>query len=391
MKKTIFITLIILSVFFTSCLGPKIVTRNVNEGSFKEKNLTFRENFTAPGFQRFSIAIIPDVQGYTHFSAQDWRDPDLKYGYIFARQTKFIADHSKQNGGDFSCAIQVGDLVHEKGSLKSEWQIAEACMSNLIDQIPFIVVPGNHDYDKWVEGNVIDGSKNYNKYFGPESKFFKDKKWYGGSSAQGRNSWITFNACGYDFLVLGMEIHPSDESLEWAQKIIDEHKGWPTIYVTHEYLSINSRAENEPLRNANYMGAGTRLLFDHNSPEEVWKKFISNNNQIFLTVCGHSSYRESGSALRIDKNKFNNTTYSILSDYQDTYDYLPRNSYRATFLQFCGDGWLTILDFDLDERYIYVHTYSTEFDEFRTDNYAELALPIDWEWDNRFTKEIDAK
>ena len=59
----------------------------------------------------------------------------------------------------------------------------------------------------------------------------------------------------------------------------------------------------------------------------------------------------------------------------------------ATFLQFCGDGWMTILDFDLDVNEMYVHTYSTEFDEFRTDNYAELTLPIDWAWNERFYKE----
>ena len=47
---------------------------------------------------------------------------------------------------------------------------------------------------------------------------------------------------------------------------------------------------------------------------------------------------------------------------------------------------MTILDFDLDVNEMYVHTYSTEFDEFRTDNYAELTLPLDWDWEERFYK-----
>ena len=373
------------SLFLVSCVGTRTIKNNAAAGTIKEKQLIFRENFTYPGQNRFSIAVIPDVQGYTHFSAQDWKDPDLKYGYIFYRQTKFIAANSVKNGGDFSCAIQVGDLVHEKGNLRSEWELAELCMENLIDEIPFLVVPGNHDYDKWVKGNNVDGSDTYNYYFGPESKFFKDKEWYGDSFENGRNSWITFEACGYNFLVLGLEILPSKQSLQWAQKVIDEHKGWPTVYVTHEFISVAHREENESLKNANYTSVSSRELFEHTSPLEVWQSFISKNDQIFMVLCGHSSSESSGSALRIDTNDYGNTTYTILSDYQDACSYLSRNAYEPYFLQFCGDGWMTILDFDLDKKEIYVHTYSTEFDEFRTDNYADLTLPIDWNWDERFS------
>lgn len=386
MKKNIFI-LIISSLFsLFSCQGTRTVRTNVLNKDLKYKDLSFRENFTSPDTNRFSIAIIPDVQGYTHFSAQDWLDPDLKYGYIFARQTQFIADHSVKNGGDFCCAIQVGDLVHEKGNLKSEWEIADACMSSLIDQLPLLIVPGNHDYDKWVKENNIDGSKSYNYYFGPESKYFKNKSWYGGSSADGRNSWITFNACGYNFLVIGLEILPSKQSLDWAQQVIDDHKGWPTIYVNHEIISVGFREPDGPLENASYTSVASREIFEHTAPQDVWEEFISTNDQIFLAVCGHISSMESGSGLRIDTNKFNHTTYTILSDYQDTRSYLARNAYEPHFLQFCGDGWMTILDFDLDVNEMYVHTYSTEFDEFRTDNYAELTLPLDWDWEERFYK-----
>lgn len=395
MKKLIYIFTFLSLILLMSCQGTKTVTINVRNGNVKKHNLVFRENFTSPDKNRFSIAIIPDVQGYTHFSAQDWRDPDLKYGYIFSRQTQFIAEHSVKNGGDFSCAIQVGDLVHEKGNLKSEWEIAQACMSNLIDQLPLLIVPGNHDYDKWVKGNNIDGSSSYNFYFGPDSVFFKNKEWYGGSSADGRNSWITFSACGYNFLVIGLEILPSKQSLEWAQQVINEHKGWPTIYVNHEILKVSHREPDEPLENAEYTSTRSREIFEHTSPEDVWNEFISTNDQIFLAICGHSSSMTSGSALRIDTNVYNHTTYTILSDYQDTRSYLSRNAYEPYFLQFCGDGWMTILDFDLDENEMYVHTYSTEFDEFRTDNYAELTLPIDWDWNLRFYKEafdsVDAK
>ena len=387
MKKFIPFVIIVILFSLISCIGPKTVTKNVRNGTYKQKELSFRENFTSPDLQRFSIAIIPDSQGYAHFSAQDWIDSNLKYGYIFARQTQFIADHSVKNGGDFSCAIHVGDLVHEKSNMKSEWLIADSCMSNLIDQLPLLIVPGNHDYDKWVKDNNIDGSTTYNSYFGPESKYFKNKEWYGGSSAEGRNSWITFKACGYDFLVLGLEINPSKESLEWAQNVIDNHKGWPTIYVTHENIGLLYRNAGEPLMNAPYLSVSSREIFNHTSPEEVFKQFISKNNQIFMTICGHISADDCGSSLRIDKNNYNNTVYSILSDYQNTRSYLARNAYEPYFLQFCGDGWMTILDFDLDENEIHVHTYSTEFDEFRTDNYAELTLPIDWAWNERFYKE----
>lgn len=390
-KNKIFQIIIIFSFcfFLSSCLGIKSLQKDLENKNVIEKNLEFRENFTKQGENKFSIAVIPDVQCYTHILAQnfDYNHKELKYGYIFYRQTKFIAEHSVKNGGDFSVAIQVGDLVHQKGNLTSEWQIASLCMENLIDEIPFLVVPGNHDYDRWIKHtSMVDGSDTYNYYFGPESKFFKEKEWYRGSSANGRNSWITFEACGYTFLVIGLEILPSDESLDWAQSVIDAHKNLPTIYVTHEFISAGERDVDAPLRNEKFTSTTTRKEFPHNSPQEVWRKFISKNNQIFMILCGHISNRKTGSGLRIDKNSNRNTVYTILSDYQSAKNYLPKNGFKPLFYQPCGDGWMTILDFDLDSKNIFVHTYSTEFDEFRTDNYAELTLPIDWNWEERFSK-----
>lgn len=377
----------IVCCWFMSCITEGSVRRELSV--VPEKKLEFRDNFiqNQEENKRFSIAIIPDSQGYCHYAPQHFSFLSYPESYceIFYRQTKFIAEHSIQNGGDFSFAIHVGDLIHDAMKLKGEWLMADLCMKNLKDQIPFLVVPGNHDYDKKLsKSTTIDGSAAYNSYFGPDSEYFKGKKWYGGSSAEGRNSYATFEACGYKFLVLGLEIDPSDTSLEWAQDVIDQHKGWPTIYVTREFLHATRRKDGEKWKNARYVNDDSRKDLPHNSPLDQWKKFISKNDQIFMVVCGHSSLKDCGSALRVDKNANGNTTYSILSDYQDADTYMERNGYHPSVNIFCGDGWMTILDFDLDKKNIHLSTYSTEFDEYRYDNYADLDLPINWDWDKRF-------
>src|SRR3546814_15238912 len=78
--------------------------------------------------------------------------------------------------------------------------------------------PGNHDYDNysWWEGEngpgasrSLSGGRVWELYFGPLSRHFADKPWYGGAFNPGLNSYQYFTGGGKRFLPLSLEMLPT--------------------------------------------------------------------------------------------------------------------------------------------------------------------------------------
>jgi hypothetical protein len=279
----------------------------------------------------------------------------------------------------------VGDIVGHHKKRKVEWKLADKALKQMIDVLPYGFVPGNHDYDyskkRKDKTYQIYGTKTYSSYFGPRSKYFQNKEWYGGASPNSRNSYAYFEGAGQKFMFLGLEIEPSNETILWAQKILDENKNIPTICVTHEYISSTKKDEN---LNSIYLNDSSRVGFDRNTPKQLWEKLISKNNQIFLVLCGHHFNKLKAEGLRTDINDDGYKVYSMLTDYQGRTATLPKftNKDRAG-----GDGWLRLLHFDLEKKTITAETYSTELEIYEKDENSFFTLNMDWDWEKRFSKE----
>ena len=121
----------------------------------------------------FCIAVIPDTQNYTNYSTN--KDSSSSYSInqadFFYNQMQYIANNSIKNGGNIGFAVHVGDHVSHWGKHLSEWERADKGMRILNDIVPFIVVPGNHDYDEVYSAdggsnNRIKGNILFSKYFG---------------------------------------------------------------------------------------------------------------------------------------------------------------------------------------------------------------------------------
>ena len=130
------------------------------------------------------------------------------------------------------------------------------------------------------------------------------------------NSYAIYKSQEIELLFIGLELEPSAQALDWAQKVIDENKNIPTIIVTHEY--INVRYDSLNLGNAAFTNYNYRKLegSNYNTTEEVYNKFISKNNQVFLVLCGHAFKGKHGEGVRTDINDYGNKVYSLLQDYQ---------------------------------------------------------------------------
>lgn len=323
--------------------------------------------------EKFTVAVLPDTQNYA-----DATLPQPRGVETFVQQMQYLVDTREEKNIVF--ATFVGDIVQhgdgqfrtkaEEGAsepfrywdTRAEWDYANRAISVLSrSPIPFGMSPGNHDYDNfsWWDGEGSPGASRplstgrvWELYFGPDSRHFAGKPWYGGSFKQGLNSYQYFTGGDKRFLHLSLEMEPTPAALDWAQKVIDDNPGLPVIVTTHEWLSPGTQQRSNAWKHY-FEGS------DHLPPDEVWNRFIRKNSAIFLILSGHNftptrNGMSDGENLRIDKNDAGYPVYQVLQDYQGNTvgpDGQPGSANG-------GAGWLRFIEFDTDTRKMHFYTWS---------------------------------
>lgn len=332
--------------------------------------------------EKFTVAVIPDTQNYSDASLPQPRGVET-----FVKQMQYIVDKKEEKNLAF--VAFVGDIVqHGDGQFRtkapngaegeyvywdtrSEWDNANRAVSVLSRaNIPFGMAPGNHDYDSfsWWAGENSPGvsrplrsGRVWQLYFGPESRHFANKQWYGGSFNYGMNSYQFFTGGDQRYLHLSMEMDPTPRALAWAQSVIDANPNVPVMISTHEWLMPVPLAEsNRPSGlDAYFKGA------DNLSPDDIWDRFVRKNPTIFMILSGHhwvptKEGVSQGENLRVDKNDAGYPVYQILQDYQGNTIGPDGNPGSANG----GAGWTRFMEFDIEKRKIRVYTYSPLLDRY---------------------------
>ncbi|VCU68523.1 hypothetical protein PIGHUM_00577 [Pigmentiphaga humi] len=319
--------------------------------------------------ETFTIAVIPDTQNYSDITLAQPRGAQT-----FAMQMQYLVDQREEKRLVF--ATFVGDIVqHGDGRFRTkadgqfvhwdsraEWDHANRAVAILSrSPIPFGMSPGNHDYDNysWWNGpggpgpaRPLSGGRAWDFYFGPQSRHFAGKPWYGGSFNQGLNSYQRFTGGERRFLHLSLEMQPPPAALAWAQAVIDDHPGLPVIVTTHEWLSPGKteRSNGYP----SYFAGSNHL-----PPDQVWERFVRRNPAIFLILSGHNwtptvNGVSQGQNLRVDRNDAGYPVYQVLQDYQGNTIGPDGKAGSANG----GAGWLRFIEFDTDRRKLRFYTYS---------------------------------
>ena len=317
---------------------------------------------SADANNQFTIAVIPDTQNYC-----DIASPQPASSHIYQGEMRYLTNQMTAQNIVF--VTHMGDVVQHGDLYDDEWRHAKRAMDILAAAgLPFAMTPGNHDYDNYSHptGNrPLKGANKWNQYFGPNSSYFSGKSWFGGAfsdpASSGVSSYQTFNAGGKTFLHISLEMEASDSTLAWATGVITNHSGMPTLVSTHEYLSYQNDANGVAMRLQDGYMSGEA----NNQAQAVWDKFISQNDQIFLVLCGHNwsstvNGVSDGENLRVDNNAFGHPVYQVLNDYQgNTFD---SNGTPGIFTG--GAGWLRLMTFDTQDRTIHFKTYSSELNEY---------------------------
>ncbi len=305
---------------------------------------------------RFTFAVLPDTQFYSRYSADQFLP---RYGSDpYRTQTAWLAENADDLHIPF--VAHLGDVV-DRVTVPGEWEAADVAMENLENaDVPYSILAGNHDVrnsDDSLDDTDYDLTQEpYMQWFGTERAASQSS--YGGSDATGFSQYHVFEAEGQQFLVLALPWRASDETIAWAQGVLDAHPTLPTIFTTHSLLNV------EP---------------DGISPREteygleLWDKLIRSNDQIFLTLNGHFH----GSTQLTKTNDAGHPVHQILMDYQMAYE--------------GGNGYLGLFEFDLTNGSIAVQTGSpwvvskpqellTSYDQaFLEEPHQQFTIDIDFE------------
>ena len=309
----------------------------------------------------------------------------IQGGNVFRNNMQWVADHYTDHNIRF--VTQVGDIV-EYGMYGrpntpapthhnvQEWQRADYAMS-VLDATPvgWGTAVGNHELDWvdvrpglvpssnwWADTNPgtptpDSGFEAWKSYFGPATTGrFDDMSQFGGAAPNDLDSYYLYGGGGRQYLHLHLQFDVPDESLNWAQGVIDAHPGVATIITTHVFEGTSFGPPNNP-----YLSGPGR-----NSANEVWDQLITGNDQIFMVLSGHT-----GQA--IDQTRFNdagNEVFTIVQDYAG-YD-------RSGTIE----GYIRLYEFDEANGVIHVQTYSPTLDTYLTGSAHQFDLVL--EFDERF-------
>lgn len=225
----------------------------------------------------------------------------------------------------------LGDIVEHlymsEGNLAVEWQIAREAIGKLDGVIPYSLIRGNHD-----------ASNFFNETFGTDTYLSGVDGTYDGKI---ENTYRTFVAGNYQYLLLTLDFEPSAEVLAWANEVVEAFPNHRVIVTTHSFI--------------HHDGDYT----DNCQP--IWDDFASKHANIMMVLCGHVGW-DHIEKFQLQGEKGNTVTQMLINpQYIDKF-------YGPT-------GLVAMLYFDETGENIQVRYYSTVRNQyFNAYNQFDLNL-----------------
>ncbi len=290
--------------------------KDLSSGGYRIESLqTWIDTKEPVGDYAYSMCVIGDTQKVVY------NDPE-KLSSIY----DWILDN--QDEKKIKYVFGLGDITDKNTA--AEWLCAKNQISRLDGKVPYSLVRGNHD-----------GSANYNSYLGTAEY----KESIGGSYAPGKieNTWREFVAGGVPYLNITLDYGASDVVLNWAANVIKEHPEHRVIISTHAYLFRDGTTlDVGDVCPPNASGANDGKK---NNGDQMWDKFISQHENIFLVLSGHDPCDDIIATQT--KGVHGNTVTQFLIDPQGV-----DSAQGAT-------GMIAMLYFSEDGEHITVENYST--------------------------------
>ena len=198
-----------------------------------------------------------------------------------------IANKEERN---LQSMFYMGDLTDGRnGSPQDElvdmWTNVSTAMSEMDGKVPYVFVPGNHDYKD--DSNYRDLTM-FNEYY-PYSKYSQYEHFEGAyQEGQIQNTYYTFEVSGIKYLVLALEFGPEKVVMEWAETVLDAYSDHRAIVITHGFLD----GAGELYDDGKYLSAfwyfSRKQFTTAVSSKYMWEDYLSNHENVFMILSGHS-------------------------------------------------------------------------------------------------------
>ena len=300
----------------------------------------------------YEIAVFPDIQNM------------IRYREAYSRSMfQWLADSADYY--NIKALIQVGDITD--WNTLEEWDTLQnqlGIFTSAQPDIPYIFVPGNHDYGNGFNPAFRDAT-NYNNNLGVAH--YTGKPWYMGSmnGTTNENFWIKFDVGSRKYAVIGLEFIPRDSAVNWANNITDSlWQADPTrevMVVTHAHISQQGElATDTAVYSSNYYG-----MTADNSGQELWDKYLKLHPNIRWVFSGHflipDTWAKRGLQDRITSSGVNgNLVHQIFVNYQDDNNW--------------GDGYFMRMKFYPDSSDVDIRFWSSYY---LNDDTTNLGYSID--------------
>ncbi|MBR3593938.1 MAG: metallophosphoesterase, partial [Clostridia bacterium] len=253
----------------------------------------------------YSFIVLPDEQNVAAY-----------YPTYYSEITQWIVDNKETY--NIQGVMSVGDVTNS--AIYNEWSVAYDAYKLLEDAgIPFVMAPGNHDYDggtsKGAYDPVVERKVTYFDLF-----FNKDTIDYTNYTTCEEvtgdslvNAYYTVETADGPYLIMALEIFPRDSVLAWASEVLEAHSDHKAIVVTHAHLNSEGQFMEDTASGKDYYPLNNRE--DSNGSQEVWDEFVSQHENLLFYICGHSS-----NDLTLDlpmEGVHGNTVHQLLIDSQD--------------------------------------------------------------------------
>jgi len=237
-----------------------------------------------------TTSFNPDDYDYTFIVLPDEQNVAAYYPTYYSGITQWIVDNKETY--NIQGVMSVGDVTNS--AIYNEWAVAyDAYMLLEEAGIPFVMAPGNHDYDggtsKGAYDPVIERKVTYfdlffNKNTVDYTNYTTCEEVTGDSLV---NAYYTVETADGPYLIMGIEIFPRDSVLAWASDVLEAHPDHKAIVVTHAHLNSNGEFMEDTADGKDSYPLNNRE--DSNGSQEVWDEFVSQHENLLFYICGHSS------------------------------------------------------------------------------------------------------
>jgi hypothetical protein len=291
----------------------------------------------------WTLVVLPDTQNYSTY-----------YPGLFNLQTQWIVDNKDRY--NIVYVLQLGDITNLNSEI--EWERASRAMARLEGLLPYALVLGNHDYGEG--GEASDRTTLINNYFPPGR--FENWPTFGGTMKKGRieNNYHLFKASSRDWLILGLEWGPRDNTLQWANQILTKYHNHRAIIITHAYLYDDSTRYDWGTKGESQSWSpyvyGTAA--DTNDGEEMWNKLVKRHRNIFAVINGHVLH--DGLGFLTSKGDAGNPVHQMLVNFQ--------------MRKIGGQSWLRLIEFLPDGKTVQIKTYCPLLETYETGPQSQFVI-----------------